>query len=129
MVAPLDANTLAKFANGLCRQLPDVRLARLGPRSAGRRGAGDEHLHVGAPAHAPAPAALAADAGAGHVPGHLDDVATVAQINARSQTFRIVGPAGQGALACGDVGDGAMADVADLVAAVADLLAGPPRVD
>ena len=53
--------------------------------------------------------ALAADAGAGHVPGHLDDVA-LAQINARSPRFRIVGPQVK-ALACGDVGDGAMADV------------------
>jgi phosphopantothenoylcysteine decarboxylase len=71
--------------------------------------------------------ALAADAGAAHVPGHLDHQATLAQINARSRTFRVVGPAVK-ALACGDVGDGAMADVPDLVAAVTELLApaAPP---
>jgi phosphopantothenoylcysteine decarboxylase len=66
--------------------------------------------------------AVAADAGAGHVPGHLDDEATLAQINSRSRTFRIVAPQVK-ELACGDVGAGAMADVPDLVAAVEELLA------
>ena len=125
LVAPLDANTLAKFANGLCdncltcvwRAWDPGRPAAIAPamntfmweHPLTRR-----HLR-----------ALAADAGAGHVPGHLDDGATRAQINARSKTFRIVGPQVK-ALACGDVGDGAMADVADLVAAVRELVAGPP---
>ena len=124
LVAPLDANTLAKFANGLCdncltgvwRAWDPARPAAVAPamntfmweHPLTRR-----HLR-----------ALAADAGAGHVPGHLDDAATLAQINARSKSVRIVGPQVK-ALACGDVGDGAMADVPDLVAAVADLLAGP----
>src|SRR4029434_10405403 len=67
---------------------------------------------------------LAADAGAGHVPGHLDADATLAQINARSKTLRVLGTPAK-ALACGDVGIGAMADVADLVAAVHELLAPP----
>jgi phosphopantothenoylcysteine decarboxylase len=127
LVAPLDANTLAKFANGLCdncltcvwRAWDPARPAAVAPamntfmweHPLTRR-----HLR-----------ALAADAGAGHVPGHLDDEATLAQINARSKTLRIVGPQAK-ALACGDVGDGAMADVADLVAAVADLLAAPAAV-
>jgi phosphopantothenoylcysteine decarboxylase len=124
LVAPLDANTLAKFANGLCdncltcvwRAWDPARPAAVAPamntfmweHPLTRR-----HLR-----------ALAADAGAGHVPGHLDDEATLAQINARSKSLRIVGPQVK-ALACGDVGDGAMADVADLVAAVAELLAVP----
>ena len=124
LVAPLDANTLAKFANGLCdncltcvwRAWDPARPAVVAPamntfmweHPLTRR-----HLR-----------ALAADAGAGHVPGHLDDAATLAQINARSKTFRIVGPQVK-ALACGDVGDGAMADVPDLVAAVGGLVAGP----
>src|SRR4051812_24781042 len=122
LVAPLDANTLAKFANGLCdncltcvwRALDPTRPVVVAPamntymweHPLTRR-----HLR-----------ALAADAGAGHVPGHLDDAATLAQINARSRTFRIVGPQIK-VLACGDLGDGAMADVADVVAAVGELLA------
>jgi len=70
--------------------------------------------------------ALAADAGGAHVPGHLDDVATVAQINARCKTFRIAGPQVK-ELACGDVGPGGMAEVPDLVAAVDEMLAPSPR--
>ena len=34
IVAPLDANTLAKFARRALRQLPDLRLPRLGLRAA-----------------------------------------------------------------------------------------------
>ena len=67
---------------------------------------------------------IAADSGAAHVPGHLDGGQTAAQINARSKTFRIVGPQVK-ELACGDVGAGGMADVADVVAAVEGLLARP----
>ena len=62
--------------------------------------------------------------GAGHIPGHLVEAAMLAHINARSRTFRIVGPQVKG-LACGDVGIGAMADVAELVNAVTELLAPP----
>ena len=47
------------------------------------------------------------------------------QINSRSKSFRIVAPQSK-ALACGDVGIGAMADVPDLVAAVRELLAPAP---
>jgi phosphopantothenoylcysteine decarboxylase len=125
VIAPLDANTLAKLANGLCdncltcvwRAWDPVRPAVIAPamntfmweHPLTRR-----HLR-----------ALAADAGAAHVPGHLDDSATLAQINSRSKTLRIIAPQAK-ALACGDVGVGAMADIADLVAAVRELLAPPP---
>lgn len=124
VIAPLDANTLAKLANGLCdncltcvwRAWDPARPAVLAPamntymweHPLTRR-----HLR-----------ALAADAGAAHVPGHLDDAAMLAQINSRSKTFRIVGPQVK-TLACGDVGVGAMADVPELVTAVAELLAQP----
>jgi phosphopantothenoylcysteine decarboxylase len=124
MVAPLDANTLAKFVAGLCdncltcvwRAWDPARPVVVAPamntfmweHPLTRR-----HLR-----------ALAADNGAGHVPGHLDDAATLAQINSRSKTFRIVGPQVK-ELACGDVGTGGMADVADLVRVASDLLARP----
>ncbi|HJZ89628.1 MAG TPA: flavoprotein [Gemmataceae bacterium] len=122
LVAPVDANTLAKFAAGLSdncltcvwRAWDPTRPIVLAPamntmmweHPMTRR-----HLR-----------AIAADAGAGHVPGHLDDEATLAQINSRSRTFRIVAPQVK-ELACGDVGTGAMADVPGLVAAVEELLA------
>jgi phosphopantothenoylcysteine decarboxylase len=121
LVAPLDANTLAKFAGGLCdncltcvwRAWDPLRPTIIAPamntfmweHPITRR-----HLR-----------AIAVDAGAAHVPAHLDDVATLAQINARSRCFRLVAPQVK-ALACGDVGVGAMAEVADLVATVDELL-------
>jgi phosphopantothenoylcysteine decarboxylase len=128
LVAPLDANTLAKFANGLCdncltcvwRAWDPARPAAVAPAM--------NTLMWDHPLTRRHFRALAADAGAGHVPGHLDDVATLDQINARSKTFRIIGPQVK-LLACGDVGDGAMADVPDIVAGVADLLAPSIRTD
>ena len=104
------------------RQLLDVRLAGLGPGPAEAVAPAMNTLMWDHPLTRRHLRALAADAGAGHVPGHLDDAATLAQINARSRTFRVVGPQVK-VLACGDLGDGAMADVADIVAAVGELLA------
>src|SRR3954470_5998042 len=124
LVAPLDANTLAKFANGLCDNcLTCVWRAWDPARPAVVAPAMNTYMW-GHPLTRPPLRALAADAGAAHVPGHLDDAATLAQINARSKTFRVVGPQVK-ALACGDTGVGAMADVPEVVAAVAELLARP----
>jgi phosphopantothenoylcysteine decarboxylase len=66
--------------------------------------------------------ALAADLGAGHVPGHLSDDLLIQQINDRSPTLRIVGPITK-TLACGDTGVGAMAEVPEVTAAVQAMLA------
>jgi phosphopantothenoylcysteine decarboxylase len=128
VVAPLDANTLAKFAGGLCdncltcvwRAWDPARPLVVAPAMNTFMW---DHPHTRRHLRA-----LAADAGAGHVPGHLDDDATLAQINARSRTFRVVGPQVK-ELACGDVGAGGMADVSAIMAAVNELLArpgGPP---
>jgi phosphopantothenoylcysteine decarboxylase len=124
LVAPLDANTLAKFATGLCdncltcvwRAWDPARPIAIAPAMNTFMW---NHPHTRRHLRA-----LAADAGAAHFPGHLDDAATLAQINARCRTLRIVGPQVK-ELACGDVGDGGMADVTDLVLAVAELLAPP----
>lgn len=121
-IAPLDANTLAKLAVGLCdncltcvwRAWDTARPVVLAPamntlmwQNAFTR----RHLR-----------SLAADAGAGHIPAHLSDDALIQQINDRSPTLRIVGPITK-ALACGDTGIGAMAEVADVVTAVQTMLA------
>ncbi|MBM3978951.1 MAG: phosphopantothenoylcysteine decarboxylase [Planctomycetes bacterium] len=122
VLAPLDANTLAKLAVGLCdncltcvwRAWDTARPVVLAPamntlmweHPFTRR-----HLR-----------ALAADAGAGHIPAHLADDALIQQINDRSPTLRVVGPITK-ALACGDTGIGAMAEVPDIVAAVQAILA------
>ena len=122
LVAPLDANTLAKLAVGLCdngltcvwRAWDTARPVVLAP-------AMNTHMwqHPFTRRHL---RSLAADAGAVHIPGHLDEAQLIAQINDRSKTLRVVPPVSK-ALACGDVGVGGLADVADIVAAVRDMLA------
>jgi phosphopantothenoylcysteine decarboxylase len=124
VVAPLDANTLAKFAVGLCdncltcvwRAWDPARPVVVAPAMNTFMW---EHPHTRRHLRA-----LAADGGAAHIPGHLDDAATIALINARSKAFRVVGPQVK-ELACGDVGAGGMADVADILAAIDGLLARP----
>jgi phosphopantothenoylcysteine decarboxylase len=122
VIAPLDANTLAKLAVGLCdncltcvwRAWDPARPVVLAPamntlmweNPFTRR-----HLR-----------SIAADAGAGHIPGHLDEPQLVAQINDRAKTLRVVAPV-EKQLACGDVGVGGLAEVADVLVAVRDMLA------
>lgn len=120
LIAPLDANTLAKLAVGLCdncltcvwRAWDAARPVVLAPAMntlMWENPFTKRHLR-----------SLAADAGAGHIPGHLTDVQLIAQINDRSKTLRIVPPV-EKELACGDVGVGGLAEVADIVAAVRDM--------
>ena len=125
LIAPLDANTLAKLAVGLCdncltcvwRAWDMTRPVVLAPamntlmweHPFTRR-----HLR-----------SLAADAGAGHVPGHLEGLPLLAQINDRSKTLRVVPPV-EKPLACGDVGMGGLAEIAEIVTAVREMLNRPP---
>jgi phosphopantothenoylcysteine decarboxylase len=122
VIAPLDANTLTKLAVGLCdncltcvwRAWDTARPVVLAPAMntlMWQHPFTRRHLR-----------SLAADAGAGHIPGHLADDALIQQINDRSSTLRIVGPITK-TLACGDTGVGAMAEVPDVVAAVQTMLA------
>jgi phosphopantothenoylcysteine decarboxylase len=60
---------------------------------------------------------LAADWGGGEVPAGLDLDGVVAWVNERCPRLRVVAPQSK-RLACGDVGVGAMADVAALVALI-----------
>jgi phosphopantothenoylcysteine decarboxylase len=116
-IAPLDANTLAKLANGLSdncltcvwRAWDTARPVVLAPAMntlmwlhplTGR------HLRQ-----------LAVDCGGGDVPAGLDLDGVVAWINEHCPRLRIVAPQSK-RLACGDVGVGARADVAEVVAAV-----------
>lgn len=121
-IAPLDANTLAKLAVGLCdncltcvwRAWDTARPVVLAPAMntlMWQHPFTRRHLR-----------SLAADAGAGHIPAHLADDALIQQINDRSPTLRIVSPIIK-TLACGDTGIGALAEVADVVAAVQTMLA------
>jgi phosphopantothenoylcysteine decarboxylase len=121
VIAPLDANTLAKLAVGLCdncltcvwRAWDVARPVVLAPAMntlMWQHPFTRRHLR-----------AIAADAGAGHIPAHLADDALVDQINDRSKTLRVVAPVVK-QLACGDTGTGALADVGDVVAAVQVML-------
>jgi phosphopantothenoylcysteine decarboxylase len=127
VIAPVDGNTLAKLAVGQCdnaltcvwRAWDTARPVLLAPAMntlMWRHPFTRRHLR-----------AIGADFGAAHVPGHLADDLLVAQINDRAKNFRIVPPVVK-ELACGDTGVGAMAEVADIVAAVAAATAGshPP---
>jgi phosphopantothenoylcysteine decarboxylase len=116
VIAPLDANTLAKLAVGLSdncltcvwRAWNPVKPVVLAPAMNTQMWEHPftrKHLR-----------AVAADFGAMHVPGHLEGETLIAQINDRAKGLRIVGPISK-QLACGDVGVGAMAEVGDVVAA------------
>ena len=117
LVAPLDANTLAKLAVGLCDncltcvwrawdwQRPVV-LAPAMNTLMWKHPFTRKHLR-----------SLAADFQAAHIPAHFDETTLIQQINDRAKNFRIVPPI-EKELACGDVGIGAMAEVPTIVEAV-----------
>ncbi|MDY3552184.1 flavoprotein [Gemmata sp. JC717] len=120
-LAPLDANTLAKLAVGLCdncltcvwRAWDLARPVVMAPAMntlMWQHPFTRRHLR-----------AIAADAGAGHIPAHLADDALIQQINDRSPTLRVVAPVTK-QLACGDTGPGALAEVADIAHAVQFML-------
>ena|SRR5579872_613943 len=120
-IAPLDANTLAKLAVGLCDNCltcvwrawdlaKPVVLAPAMNTLMWQNPFTRRHLR-----------AIAADFGAAHIPGHLDELQMIAQINDRSRTLRIVPPVIK-QLACGDIGTGGLAEVDEIVAAIHDLL-------
>lgn len=122
LIAPLDANTLAKLACGLC----DNALTCVG------RAWDIQRPFVVAPAMNTAMwehpmtlrhlRVLAADRGAAHVPGHLAADAMLEQINSRSRLFQVIAPVTK-QLACGDFGIGAMAEVSEIVRQCNALLA------
>jgi phosphopantothenoylcysteine decarboxylase len=124
LIAPLDANTLAKLAAGLAdncltcvwRAWDPDRPVVLAPamntlmwehRLTGR------HLRQ-----------LAADAGAGTAPAELDPEALVDWVNRACPKLRVVAPVSK-RLACGDIGVGAMAGLEDIVAAVQSAVIHP----
>lgn len=125
LIAPVDANTLAKLAVGLCdncltcvwRAWDRSRPIVLAPAMNTLMWENDftrKHLR-----------AIAADHGAGHIPGHFDESQLITAINDRSKTLHVVPPISK-ELACGDVGVGAMAEVPTVVAAVQTMLTRPP---
>jgi phosphopantothenoylcysteine decarboxylase len=121
VIAPLDANTLAKLANGLCdncltcvcRAWDPTRPVVLAPAMntlMWQHPLTVRHLRQ-----------LAEDAGGGGAPLYLSQDDLVGWINVHCPRLRIIAPQSK-RLACGDVGMGAMADLDQIVAAVASQL-------
>jgi phosphopantothenoylcysteine decarboxylase len=121
LIAPLDANTLAKLALGLCDNcltcvyrawaLPaPVVLAPAMNTLMWQHPATRRHLRT-----------LADDAGVVDVPAGAEAHELCDRINARAGWLRVVPPIRK-TLACGDVGDGALAEVPTLVEQVERML-------
>ena len=116
LIAPLDANTLAKLANGLAdncltcvyRAWDQTRPIVLAPAM--------NTLMWEHPATRRHLLQLAADAGAGSPPANGDLLSVVAWINGECPHLRVVPPQSK-RLFCGDVGVGAMAELGDIVTA------------
>jgi phosphopantothenoylcysteine decarboxylase len=125
LIAPLDANTLAKLAVGLSdncltcvwRAWEPTRPVVLAPAMntlMWQHPFTRRHLRN-----------LAADTGGGHLPGHLNEDELLPLLNERCKTLYVVPPISK-ELACGDVGIGAMAAVDRIVAAVDQMLSQGP---
>jgi phosphopantothenoylcysteine decarboxylase len=125
LIAPLDANTLAKLANGLAdncltcvwRAWDLSRPVMLAPAMNTLMW---EHPLTGRHLRQ-----LAEGAQTNDVPSHLDLDGLIAWMNRSCPNIRIVPPQNK-RLACGDVGLGAMAEVEEIVAAVGNLLPANP---
>jgi phosphopantothenoylcysteine decarboxylase len=120
-IAPLDANTLAKLSIGICDNTltcvwrawdlsKPIIVAPAMNTFMWNHPLTKQHLKF-----------LGSLFGASHVPGHLNDLDLINQINARSMRFKIVSPISK-MLACGDEGMGAMASVDDILKTVNDTL-------
>jgi phosphopantothenoylcysteine decarboxylase len=121
LIAPLDANTLAKLAAGLCDNCLTCVWRAWEPNRPVVLAPAMNTLMWQHPLTARQLRQLAADAGAPAAPAELSQDGLVDWINRHGPRLRIVSPQSK-RLACGDVGVGAMAEPADLAAVVDSLL-------
>jgi phosphopantothenoylcysteine decarboxylase len=117
LIAPLDANTLAKLAVGLCDNCLTCVWRAWDPAKPVVLAPAMNTLMWDHPFTRKHLRAVGADFGAAHVPGHLEGAELIRQINDRAKGLTIVAPISK-QLACGDVGVGAMAEVPAVVDAV-----------
>ena len=116
-IAPLDANTLAKLAVGLADNCLTCVWRAWDPAKPVVLAPAMNTLMWQHPFTRRHLRAVACDFGGGHLPGHLGEDDLIPLVNDRCKGLRVVPPVSK-ALACGDVGVGAMAAVADVAAAV-----------
>jgi phosphopantothenoylcysteine decarboxylase len=120
LIAPLDANTLAKLAAGLADNCLTCVWRAWDPERPVVLGPAMNTLMWQHPLTARHLRQLGTDAGAGALPGNVDLDALIEGINQSSLKLRIVAPQSK-RLACGDVGMGALAELKEIVAAVGAL--------
>src|SRR5262245_31130188 len=92
VIAPLDANTLAKLVNGICDNCLTCVWRAWDPSRPVVVAPAMNTLMWEHPLTRRQLRQLGCDLGAGHVPGHLDDEHLIAQVNDRSPSLRIVAP-------------------------------------
>lgn len=122
VIAPLDANTLAKLSCGLCdnaltcvwrawNSAKPVLIAPAMNTLMWQHPFTRRHLRQ-----------LAADFGAAHLPTHLDEDDLIPLINDRCLRLKIAAPISK-MLACGDTGIGALADSDEIIRLACELIA------
>jgi phosphopantothenoylcysteine decarboxylase len=114
VVAPLDANTLAKFAAGLCDNALTCVWRAWDPAKPVLLAPAMNTLMWQHPFTRRHLRAIAADFGGGHLPGHLSEDDLLPLLNERCKGLRVAAPVSK-TLACGDTGIGAMAGVPEIV--------------
>lgn len=117
LIAPLDANTLAKLAVGLSDNCLTCVWRAWDPAKPIVFAPAMNTLMWQHPFTRRHLRAIAADFGGGHIPGHFDEDAILPVINDRCKGLRVVAPVSK-TLACGDVGIGAMGSVEEIVRTV-----------
>lgn len=123
LIAPLDANTLAKLAGGFCDNCLTCVWRAWEPNRPVVLAPAMNTLMWQHPATQRQLRQLVADAGAGEAPLGLDLAEVIAWINERCARLRIVPPVSK-LLACLDEGVGALAPVEGIVESVESMLSG-----
>jgi len=114
VIAPLDANTLAKLANGLSDNALTCVWRAWDPAKPVVLAPAMNTLMWQHPFTRRHLRSIAADFGAAHLPGHLNEDDLIPLINERCVKLKIAAPVTK-LLACGDIGPGAMAELAAIV--------------
>jgi phosphopantothenoylcysteine decarboxylase len=121
LIAPLDANTLAKLANGLADNCLTCVWRAWDPGRPVVLAPAMNTMMWDHPMTIRQFRQLALDAGATSLPDKISLLELLARLNEQCRRLYVVPPQSK-RLACDDVGMGAMAEVSDLVAAVGGML-------
>jgi phosphopantothenoylcysteine decarboxylase len=122
VIAPLDANTLAKLSAGICDNCLTCVWRAWDPAHPVILAPAMNTLMWEHPLTRRHLRAIAIDSGTTDLPDNIDQDSIIPLVNERSGSLRIVAPVSK-ALACGDVGVGAMASVGQVADAVELILA------